>query len=187
MNIQSADDIYASNSEIRRGFFTLLDSITDDEAVTLPPGQTWTIQQIVEHVAMVDTGSANICGKLLQGAKEAGVPSNGKISVSADFGQKAEEIRDMKVEAPERVHPTGEVSIEAARQKMVDNEITFNAFRSDLAQFELQEHTFPHPYLGKLTAAEWLMIAGGHERRHMDQIKRILVEFRNKKPRSEGG
>jgi hypothetical protein len=45
-----------------------------------------------------------------------------------------------------------------------------------IPQFEASsgEATFPHPYFGEMTAVEWLILAGGHEKRHTDQIRRLL-------------
>ena len=178
MKVQNVDDIYSNNSAVRRDLLELLDTITPDEAAIVPDGESWAIQQIVEHIAIVDTGSAGICRKLVQGARAAGVPAGGQIAVSEAVGQKSAEVRDVKLEAPERVRPSGQLSIAEARQKLVENETAFAELRDDMAAFELKEHTFPHPYFGKLTAADWLMIAGGHERRHIEQIKRVLEQIR---------
>jgi hypothetical protein len=36
---------------------------------------------------------------------------------------------------------------------------------------------FPHPYFGDLSAQEWLVLAGGHEARHLAQIRRLAAEL----------
>jgi hypothetical protein len=39
--------------------------------------------------------------------------------------------------------------------------------------FDGDTHKFPHPYFGPLSAVEWLVLLGGHEARHLQQIKNI--------------
>jgi hypothetical protein len=164
MNPQNVHDICVNNALVRRQLLDLLDQITPEQASAVTDEGSWTIEQIVEHIAVVNTGAANICQKLVQGARDAAVPSSGRLAVSETFGQKTAEVRDVRLEAPERVHPTGSMSIADARAKLTENEEIFGALKNDMAAFELKDHTFPHPYFGQLTAAEWLMIAGGHER-----------------------
>jgi hypothetical protein len=36
------------------------------------------------------------------------------------------------------------------------------------------DYKFPHPYMGELTATEWLALIGGHEARHLHQIKKLM-------------
>ena len=174
MRYETIADIYSANQKIREGLKATLAQIQPDELTALPDGEKWSIQQIVEHVAMVDSGTARICGKLLEGAKAAGKSSDGTATISADFGEKIAAIADLKVEAPERVQPTGNVTIAESFEKMSDNREAFDEMRADLERFDLSEPKFAHPYFGDITAAEWLIVAGGHELRHTKQIEKLL-------------
>ena len=58
------------------------------------------------------------------------------------------------------------------------NATSFDMMRSDLENFDLSEPRFPHPFFGDMTAAEWLIVAGGHEHRHTKQIERLLAKIR---------
>lgn len=156
----------------------MLDGISDAEASVLPEGEKWSIQQIVEHVAMVEFGTSRICGRLVEGARADAKPSDGSFSLTPNFLGRAAEIAMLKVEAPERVQPTGRVKIDGAFEMMAQNRTALAALRSDLEQFDLSGHTFPHPFFGPLTAAEWLAMAGMHEQRHTKQIEKVLEKVR---------
>jgi len=178
MRYERIADIYSANQKISDELATTLDGISPDEAAALPDGEKWTIQQIVEHLSMVDYGILRICSKLLEEAKTVGRPSDGTIKVSANFSEKAAVVDNVKVEAPERVQPTGTVSIAEALDKMNANRPAFDTMRSDLEKYDLSEPKYPHPYFGDITAAEWLIVAGAHERRHTKQIERLLEKIR---------
>ncbi|CAN5625733.1 hypothetical protein BH10ACI3_BH10ACI3_01680 [soil metagenome] len=178
MKYDSIADIYSANRMFRERFAATVNSITPDEGAALPDGEKWSIQQIAEHVAIVNIGIAGICAKMLEKAREDGIPSDGSFTLSETFGAHAAGIGQQKLEAPERVHPTGEVTLAEAMARLEANVEPLDAIRGGLEQFDCSAHTFLHPYFGPLTAGEWLVVAGLHENRHRDQIEKILKEIR---------
>lgn len=178
MNYETIADIYSANQKIRDRFQSVVKGISDAEATVLPEGEPWSIQQIVEHVLMVEFGTSRICAKLLDGAKAAGKTSDGSFTLSANFGERAAEIALLKVEAPERVQPTGNVTIAESLERLVSSGETIDSMRIELARFDLSGHKFPHPFFGDLTAGEWLVMVGLHEERHTRQIEKIIEKIR---------
>jgi hypothetical protein len=178
MRYETIADIYSANEKIREQFIATINSVAPDEATARSEGEKWSIQQIVEHVSMVDQGAARICARLLDAAKAAGKPSDGTLPVSASFGEMSAAAANQRLEAPERVQPTGDVTIAEAAERMRANRAAFDAMRSDMELFDASEPKFPHPYFGDMTAAEWLIVAGLHERRHAMQIERLLGTIR---------
>ncbi len=177
MRYETIADIYSAKEQARDRLTSTVASISDQEAVALPDDEKWTIQQIVEHISMVDTGISRICANLLEGAKQAGKPSDGTVAVSADFFEMV--AATGKMEAPDRVKPSGNVTIAEALERLDANRPAFQALRFDLETFDVSEPKFPHPYFGDMTAVEWLIVAGGHETRHTAQIERLLAKIRN--------
>ena len=177
MKYESIADIYSANQKIRDGFTATLSQISPDEATALPDGEKWTIQQVAEHVSIVQVGISQICAKLLAEAKIAAGESDGTFNLSDEFGGKLAEIADLKVEAPERVRPTGNVTLAETVERVNSNK-GFDEMRDDFEQLDLSTPKFPHPFLGDLTASEWLVVAGGHEFRHTKQIVRMLEKIR---------
>lgn len=178
MRYESIADIYSANAKFRERFLAVVGTVTPHEATVVPEGEKWSIQQIVEHVGIVNHGMGRICSKLLTACVADGKESDGSFSLSEGFANGLSMAGDRKVEAPERVHPTGEVTLESSLQRFAAVEAEYNALRPDLERLELTAHTFPHPYFGPLNAGEWLVMRGLHEHRHTQQIERLLARIR---------
>lgn len=178
MKYESVADIYSANVKIREGLHATLEGVSESEAATLPAGEKWSIQQVVEHISMVETGISMICSRMLDAAKADGKTSDGTFGLSDKFRESLAQLATARVEAPDRVQPTGDVAIEDSLTKLTAATDSLNALRASLESTDVTAHTFPHPYFGPLTAAEWLVIAGLHERRHTAQIEVLLAKLR---------
>jgi hypothetical protein len=178
MRFDTIGDIYSANRAVRERLAGVLATVSPAEATAQPDRDTWNIQQIVEHLTMVEFGTARICTKLLVEAKRDGKLSDGRVELSALFAERTAEMADLRVEAPDRVYPTGTVTILESFKRMDANAKLFDEMRHDLERYDLSMHKFPHPYFGDITAAEWLAILGGHELRHAKQIETLLEKLR---------
>ena len=178
MEYRSIADIYTANEKIRGQLSEMLNSISADEAAALPDGEKWSISGIVEHLSMVGIGVSRICSKLVDSAKAEGKPSDGTFVLTDNFGERAVEIAGIKLDAPDRVHPTGDVSIGESLQRLEAAGHAISSMRPELEGLDLTDHKFPHPAFGDLTAAEWLVMLGWHEQRHMKQIETMLEKIR---------
>ncbi|MCU0238355.1 MAG: DinB family protein [Pyrinomonadaceae bacterium] len=177
MNYQTISEIYEANAKVREKLKQTIANLTDEQINFRPNETSWTINEIVEHIAIVENGMAKICGKLLSNSAENNLGNDGKTFISAEFLQKAGLIanrRERKAQAPERVLPSGNLSISESFAKMDENAQIFSAIREGLEKTNTKDATFPHPFFGDLNATEWLALAGGHEVRHIDQINEIL-------------
>jgi len=174
MKFQSIADIYEENERSRARLKDLASNISEEQADALLDGEKWTIAQIVEHVAMVDEGTSKVCAKLIRKAQEDGASAAEKLNVSDDFLNKSVEVRELKIEAPERVQPTGNVSISESLTRMDANRQRWSELRVLFQEFDGDRAKFPHPFFGDISAIEWLIMAGGHEARHTDQIRKLL-------------
>ncbi len=179
MRYETIADIYSANRKMREMFIATLDGILPDEATALPAGEKWSIQQIVEHVSMVDFGISRICAKLLEAAKAEGKESDGSFALSPTFGTRAVEMAGLKVEAPDRVQPTGDVTVPKAVATMTANRVVFDSLREDFQRYDHSDHKYPHPFFGDLTAGEWLVMAGLHQQRHTKQIENLVAKIRH--------
>ena len=176
MSSQTIGDVYASNGAIREKMKQLVVSLSDEQKTHLPDGEKWTIAGIVEHIAIVEDGMTKISAKLLNQAKAAGKTSDGKIRLSENFLAKAAETQNLKLEAPERIHPTGKQTIEESFEKMESSRRALEDLRPLFETVECADFKFPHPFMGDLTAHEWLALIGGHEARHIRQIEKRLAK-----------
>ena len=176
MSYQTIAEIYDGNAKIRARLKQTIENLTDEQLNFRTDETTWTIREIVEHIAIVEGGIAKICAKLLHESGEENLPNDGNANISADFLAKTatSDRRTTKLSAPDRVKPSGARTIEESFAKMIENGEILNQLQAGLETINTQKAKFPHPYFGDMTATEWLLLVGGHERRHIDQIEEIL-------------
>ena len=173
MNNQTIADIYAANENIHAKLKETIWKLNDEQLAFLPDGEKWTIAHVVEHIAIVKDGMAKISAKLLAQAQSAGKQSNGAAILTENFAKKAAEARQLKFEAPDRVRPTGNLTIAESLAKMDESNAALEKLRPLFETVECSDYKFPHPFMGELSAHEWLALVGGHEARHLAQIERI--------------
>ncbi len=177
MNYQTITEIYQANAKIREKLKFTVSTLNDEQASFKVDQNTWNIQEIVEHIAIVEGGIAGICARLLQKSAEEKLPNDGSANISSEFLEKSRATanrRETKLQAPDRVTPSGRLSIEESFAKLAENGEILNQIRTGLETVNTQKAKFPHPYFGDMSATEWLALIGGHEFRHIDQIEEIL-------------
>ncbi len=174
MSYQTISDIYAGNDRIWERLKETVGVLSEERASSAVKGEKWTIAQIVEHVSMVESGIVRICAKLLRKAEANGNRSNGTVRMSDAFMERSAEIATIKLEAPEIVHPTGKKSIAESLAEMDGNRTALEELMPAFEAFDSNENKFPHPFFGDLSAAEWLVLLGGHKARHIKQIRKML-------------
>lgn len=173
---ETIDEIFAANDRIYNSFAAAVSTLSPEQSARFADDASWTVAQIVEHVALVEEGAMRICTKLLGDAAEAGRPFDGKVRYSGGFLAQAVETVNEKLAAPERVHPNSAWTIDQSLEKIRDSRAKLNALRPRFEQYDCSEEKFPHPYFGPLSAIDWLTLAGGHMTRHTKQIERILID-----------
>jgi uncharacterized damage-inducible protein DinB len=174
MNYQTIEEIFAANDRIRERLLETVREISDEQAAALPDGEKWTIAEIVEHISIVADGMAKISAKLLKEAQAAAGRSNGAALISENFSQKLAASADVKLEAPEMVRPTGKQTIAESLEKLEESRQRLYQLRPLFETVDCSGRSFKHPFFGDLTAHEWLALVGGHEFRHLQQIKKRL-------------
>lgn len=178
MKFDSIAEIYDANAAIREQLKATLAGITETEAAALPEGEKWTIAQIVEHMSIVEDGMGRICSKLLSRAMTSGRPFNSNVTLSEGFLQKGTELNRIKVEAPDMVRPSGNRSIAESLARMDESRRKLEEIKPKFESYDGNSDSFPHPFLGDLTAIEWLTMVGAHEMRHLNQIIKLLEKIR---------
>lgn len=176
MSNQTIADIYAANDKIHDKLKITIANLSDEQLAYLPDGEKWNVAHIVEHIAIVKDGMSKISAKLLTQAQAAGKTSDGKAILTENFATKAAEARQLKFEAPDRVRPTGNLTINESLAKMEESNQALEKLRPLFETVECSDFKFPHPFMGELSAHEWLALVGGHEARHTAQIEKILAQ-----------
>jgi hypothetical protein len=75
------------------------------------------------------------------------------------------------------VRPINNIPIAESIAKLDELQGQYAEMKAKFETVDGVEAKFPHPYFGDLSAAEWLVLRGGHEERHIEQIDRIIANM----------
>ncbi|MCB1024937.1 MAG: DinB family protein, partial [Acidobacteria bacterium] len=150
MEYKTISDVFAANDKIHKNFVDTVKDLSDEQAQLPSENGKWTVQMLVEHVAIVHQGITRISAKLLSKAEAAGAGSDGSVNPSGTFLKAAATARAQKFEAPDAIAPTGSKTI---AESLASIESTFNDLNALRTKFEDVDGTgaaFPHPVFGDM-------------------------------------
>lgn len=175
MQFNNVGEIFAALDDARKELKQATAHLSVEQSNQRENGTGWTISEIVEHVGIVLNGVLMITNKLLAQAESKGAKWDGNFNPPLSFAEQVSVLKDAKLEAPERVHPQGKQTVAESLAKLDESLQSLKDLRSRIEATNASNEKFPHPFLGDLTVYQWLVLAGLHERRHIQQIERILA------------
>lgn len=144
--------------------------LSDEQLGAKAGSNSWTIGQVLEHVALVEQVlTANIAKGL-----ESDEPFE---EVSTDLESLTQD-RSRKVEASEFVRPGAQKSREELLRLLNSSHDAVMSLLTPLTDPEtLRKKAAPreHPLFGRLSVYQFIETVGLHELRHIEQIKDILA------------
>jgi len=171
MSFNSIDEILAANDELLQRFLSEVSGLSEGQEVFRPSEGSWSIAEIVEHVALVNNNFLRIVGRLHQQALADGAGPAGPILIGPLL-EAVDPERQRKVEAPERVRPRGDQPVTASLHLLRQTASGFREIQPQLEAVDLSGPTIPHA-LGQLNAYQWLVLLGEHQERHLAQITQL--------------
>jgi hypothetical protein len=171
-------ELVSEISNMRQALLGSVSGLSDAQLDYKPADGEWAISDILHHLALTDEANAKLVARSLKQAQATGVPLDPTPdeSVLNCLDHLADKIRGTRAQAPEFVRPRAHAPapeslarLNASREKMLESV-------EQLGEYDLAELKYPHPLLGDLNLYQWILIAGGHERRHVAQIGRIKSE-----------
>lgn len=131
--------------------------------------QTWSIAQVVQHIAMAEDGIASLIPTALAQAPTFAEPDIDLQQVIPD--------RSQKIQAPSRLEPPTEpVHLAQLLAMLAESRARTIAILDAIADPALLSKTSPsHPHLvlGPLSTRQWIDTIYLHETRHIEQIATI--------------
>lgn len=132
----------------------------------------WSAAQIIEHCARVEGNVARMIAKGGEMPRTA-TPEELQAALLTERTIGWVRERTAKVEAPERVRPTGTLDADAAvAQLQASREALLAAFAA-ADDAVLDGVAFPHPFLGPLTLRSWVELTAHHDARHAAQMAEL--------------
>lgn len=151
--------------------------IPSDTRERRPSPGRWTPAEVLDHLRLVETGSAVLLAKRLQRAREAGLGLETDHRSRLDSFATADLVTRAPFEAPEPVQPTPDV-------RAADAEAGLRASRAALDQvmaaadgLALGEVKARHLRFGEIDFYQWLLFIAAHERRHLGQLTALRDAF----------
>ena len=143
-----------------------------------PAPERWCVNEVLEHIGMVEQLFVARLITNIETAKAAGLGSevDAPAMLPEQLGQILED-RSARRTAPETVVPTGQVDSATALQSI---EACHARLREAVASVEglaLSTVTHDHRFFGTLNVYQWVDLLAGHERRHLAQMREIAKEL----------
>ncbi|HEX8090996.1 MAG TPA: DinB family protein [Blastocatellia bacterium] len=173
MIFNSVAEVFDSLEQTRSRLYDSIQALSEDQARFRPAPEQWSVADIAEHLSIFESLILKlISGLIEQGERSAPVVDDGAIApISVE--RIAAHLTG-KLQAPEILLPTGDVSLERSIEKLRQSRGGLLALRKRLESRDFTQVTFSRGTLGPLNPYQWLAFVGYHENRHLDQINALI-------------
>lgn len=171
--------VIAYADSARTELLAAVDAIPEPLREARPTEEAWSAAEVLEHLSRVERGIAKLVAlKLGEMQSLAAPPREADEMVDIDAAKFVLlPDRGLKLEAPERVAPQGELSADAARAALAETRgILLDQLHAGDG-LALSSIVHPHPFLGDLDLYEWVHFVGAHEARHTAQVRELAEHF----------
>jgi len=148
-----------------------VDRVPDAERSTRPAEGRWSVNEILEHLAMVERRFTGLLAMRIQEARDTGLGA--EQNARAPIPQELKTMlgdRAKRRNAPEAVHPSGTLDSAAAWRAVEDAREELRALLAGNEGLALSTVTHQHPVFGTLNVYQFAELIANHERRHAIQI-----------------
>jgi hypothetical protein len=164
--------------QTRTNLRAAVDSIPPPARNTKPEADRWSVAQVLDHLAIVNTRVAAAVGKWIAEAQANGLgPETTTSSVLGTIPTERILDRTQKVQAPETILPRSDVDAETAWTELETAQEKLRAAFLTGDGLALEQVIQPHPVMGPINMYQWVLFNGSHEARHTLQIRELAAAF----------
>ncbi len=171
--------VVAFADDTRTELLAAVDAIPLPLREARPTEQGWSVAEVLEHLSRVEKGIAKLVAlKVGEMQMQPEPPREGAEMVPVDPAKfDLVKTPSVRLTAPDRVAPLGEMSAEDARTALLETRgvLLDQLHAGDGLAYSGVRH--PHPFLGELDLYEWVYFIAAHERRHLAQIRAVAAHF----------
>lgn len=152
----------------------LLALVPAAHAATVVRDGTWSVAQIIEHLAMVEDGTGRLIAKLIKQAEgSTETEESAVLPTLARFHVEDASVR--RIVAPDMVAPRAGLPLATTvPAQQIARERLMAAFEASSGR-ALGQVIQPHPVLGPLNGYQWGIFVAQHQRRHLVQLRDVLA------------
>lgn len=160
--------------ETRAAFLLAVKSVPASQHNARPDAGRWSLGEILDHVAKVETAFVRLLTKKVADARASGLESETDASsIFASFNSARVRDRTTRFAAPTIVIPAEGAPVADGLAALAKSRLALRGALADANGVALGTISFPHPALGLLNMYQWALSVGGHEARHAEQIREL--------------
>ncbi|MDP2886316.1 MAG: DinB family protein [Ignavibacteria bacterium] len=180
MTYGSLAEILAAKESAFRNIERRTLTLNREQANFRPAGGGWSIQDILEHLSIVESQLIRLIATLTDKAAAATGPNPPLHAFEVSLEPYLEQSRTEKYVTRDKFEPTGTVKAADSLKVLHDVQRELLNLRPRLQSVDPTLVRFPHWVFGPLDLAQWLAFVGVHEERHLGQIHAIIstAEFK---------
>ena len=168
-------ELFAYLNVRRQALREAVDAVPETHRQERPAPDRWSVADVLEHLALVETRFKTVLGDRLNDARGQGLaPERETSPITGTFDQSGILDRSSKHNAPDVVVPQGS-DWQTAWSRLEDVRRSFLDVYLSGDGLSLGEVVHVHPRLGAMNLYQWALWLGGHEARHTEQIREIAV------------
>ncbi len=153
--------------------------IPPDTRERRPGPDRWTAAEVLEHLRLVEAGSAALLAKRLHRAREAGLgPETDHASRLGTFAPHDDVASGPPLDAPDVSRPAVGVRAAEAEAGLAASRAALDAVIADATGLALGEVRARHLRFGDIDFYQWLLFVAAHERRHLRQLLQLRDALR---------
>ena len=174
MDFRSVPEIYEHIDRTRARLTAAVEDLSDEQQTFSPASERWSVAELVEHLSIVEESVASLLERLLGKAEESSADASAPDTFEpVSIEEFVERTRSVKLEAPERIRPTGTLPVADSLARLKASRAALHALRPRIERADGRAIRFPHPAWGPLDLYQWLLFVGAHEDRHLAQIEAL--------------
>jgi hypothetical protein len=151
-----------------------VNAVPADRRDIRPAADRWSVANVLQHLALAESGIARVFAKRVAEARANGVgpdPDSTSILWTMDVHSLLD--RRTRLESPTPIVPGSEVGSDEAARLFDDAHQRLRAAIAAADGVALDRVSHPHPILGPLNLYQWGIFAAAHEMRHAAQIREL--------------
>ena len=158
----------------RRGLLAAVERLSEADRERRPAEGQWSAAEILEHLASVENSVAQLIA--IRGGEP--VPANQEPPAPRAAERLAQlRVRGKRIDVPDAVRPTGTMTAAAAVAALAASRAALLEAARSADPVALEQRTYHHALVGRLTLRDWLAFVAHHEARHAAQIDEIAAAF----------
>jgi len=165
----------------RAELWTAVEAIAPEDRQRRPLPERWSVAEVLEHLAIVETRVTARLTDAFEIARAAGMTPDEETGpvVDPSFLERAHD-RSKRFKTGEHAEPRGGLTSDQAWARLEDSRQAFLNLLERADGLAVSGITAPHPAFGTLSFHQWAVFLGAHDARHALQIREMADQLESR-------